>query len=278
MKIALLQVNVPAVPADVREMLSRMEPGSPEGPLCLACLPELFHTNYSSLPVVDAGLESSLMPALSECLRERPDLVLAGSLALERQGRRFNTLTIFHGNGVTPLYDKLHLFRPMKEDDFFVRGDHLGVLEVHDRGKIWRVGFAICYDLRFPEVFRLLAAAGCDLVVVVAQWPSVRINIWRALLQARAAENQLYLAGVNRCGDDNGEEFGGSSMILAPDGSILAEAEAQPRLLQAVLSKDEIGRSRRLFYSFLDRPAAAYQVTGNLPVNSLTIRHPHMSK
>jgi len=278
MRLALLQVRVPAVPADVREMLSRIEPGSPGGPLCLACLPELFHTNYSSLPFPDASGESSLVPALSECVRERPELLLAGSLASERQGRRSNTLTIFHRDGVTPLYDKLHLFRPMKEDAYFAPGDHLGVLEVHEGGEIWRVGFAICYDLRFPEVFRLLAAAGCDLVVVVAQWPAVRIKIWRALLQARAAENQVYLAGVNRCGDDNGEEFGGSSMILAPDGSVLAEAEEQPRLLQAVLSKDEISRSRRLFYSFRDRLESAYQVTSRLPVQSLTIRHPHMSK
>lgn len=278
MRLALLQVQVPADPAGIREFLAGVAPGRPGTPFCLACLPELFHTNYSSLRLRDAELAPAPVAEILDCTRDNPNLVLAGSMASERQGRRSNCLTIFHRDRALPLYDKLHLFGPMNESSFFSPGDHWGVLEIQGDAELWRVGFAICYDLRFPEVFRLLAAAGCDLVVVVAQWPSARVKIWRALLQVRAAENQFFLAGVNRCGYDDNEEFGGSSMILAPDGSILAEATDQPQLLQAELSRDEINRSRRLFYSYRDRLEGAYQLTSGLAVNRMTIRLPHKSK
>ena len=277
-RLALLQVLVPVDPSGIRDFITGINPTGPDAPFCLACLPELFHTNYSALSSHDMTFESHLLPVISELVRRHPDMVVAGSLAAERRGHMTNSLTIFQGDNALPLYDKLHLFRPMNEDKYISPGDHLGVLEIQSGRESWRVGFAICYDLRFPELFRLLALAGCDLVVVVAQWPAVRINIWKALLQARAAENQIYLAGVNRCGFDQEEKFGGCSMIIAPDGSVLAEAADEPQLLQAVLDKNEIGRSRRLFNSFQDRREGAYRLTSELPVQSVTVRHSHKSK
>lgn len=278
LRLALLQVLVPASPADIRECLAGTHPAGPEAPCCLACLPELFHTNYSSLPLHDQSFESSLLPAIGDFARRNPGTVIAGSLSAVRHGRRTNSLTMFHRDDVLPLYDKLHLFRPMREDAYFSPGDHLGILEMRCEEESWRVGFAICYDLRFPEMFRLLAGAGCELVVVVAQWPEVRIRVWKALLQARAAENQIYLAGVNRCGSDRDERFGGGSLIVAPDGSILAEAADEPQLLQSILDKAEIGRSRKAFYSFRERLEGAYRLTSGLPVNSVTVRPTHKSK
>jgi len=93
----------------------------------------------------------------------------------------------------------------------------------------------ICYDLRFPELFRASARRGAQLFAVIANWPLTRAQHWITLLQARAIENQAYVAGVNRCGRDPKLGYNGRSLIISPQGDILADAEDKECVISAEL-------------------------------------------
>jgi omega-amidase len=253
MKLVLLQRDVPIRPADIRQALQEIRAVEPATDPDLICLPEIFHSNYSSLDQTRLTFDSPQVQEISAVLRKNPATALAGSLAMEDSDGRSNILTVFHAGAAIPLYRKLHLFPPMREFELFRSGTHLGILDLEIPGETWRVGFAICYDLRFPELFRLLAVEGCGLIVVVAQWPARRIAAWRTLLQARAIENQIFMAGVNRCGADEDCTFGGNSLAVAPDGTILADLTDQPGILQVNLNPGRIEDSRNQFDSIRQR-------------------------
>jgi len=95
----------------------------------------------------------------------------------------------------------------------------------------------VCYDLRFPEVFRRAVRRGAELLVVIANWPHAREAHWLALLAARAIENQAYVVGVNRAGSDPHARYGGRSQIIGPRGEILAAAGADEQLLGAEIER-----------------------------------------
>ena len=112
---------------------------------------------------------------------------------------------------------------------------------------------SICYDLRFPELHRLAVAGGAQILSIGANWPRARIAHWRSLAIARAIENQSCVIAVNRVGSDPDHEYGGNSMIIGPDGGILAEAGDSATLLEADLDLDELLERRRSFPALVDR-------------------------
>src|SRR5262249_41576994 len=113
----------------------------------------------------------------------------------------------------------------------YVAGDQICLFQCHD----FTVAPFICYDLRFPEVFRPAAARGANLIVVIASWPSVRDDHWVTLLKARAIENLAYVVGVNRCGNDPKLYHSGRSMIYDPHGKALADAGSEEGWIEARL-------------------------------------------
>ena len=118
---------------------------------------------------------------------------------------------------------------------------------------------SICYDLRFPELFRRYAVAdGAKLMLICAEWPLVRVAHWRSLLVARAIENQCFVVATNSCGETGGAVFGGHSMIVDPWGQIVAEAGEDERLLTAEIDLDEADGVRRQIPVFADRRPDAY--------------------
>ena len=110
-----------------------------------------------------------------------------------------------------------------------------------------KIGLTICYDLRFPEIFRIASLQGADLLVVIANWPAVRINHWLTLLQARAIENQAYVVGVNRCGKDPNLEYPGRSAIFDPKGTCLVDAGGEETIVQAELNPETVREWRKSF-------------------------------
>lgn len=135
-------------------------------------------------------------------------------------------------------YNKQHLF--FIEQSKITSDNKLQIFKLGN----WRVAVTICFDLRFPELYRELTKKGANLIIVQAAWPIERISHWRILLQARAIENQLYIAAVNATG--NG--LGGSSIIINPKGEILAEADLNSELvLHAQISLDEQIEYRKKF-------------------------------
>ncbi len=164
----------------------------------------------------------------------------------EREGTRiYNTLAIFSPEGrLTGKYRKTLLFSPMpiQEDACFTPGSHLFTLPIGDM--VW--GFSICYDLRFPELYRLLALQGTEVLVNCAAWPAARASHWQTLTRARAIENQAYLIGANHAGRDDGGTFCGRSCIIAPSGEITGlGAKYEEQLVVSEVTKQEVDCARQ---------------------------------
>jgi omega-amidase len=222
----------------------------------LAILPELWYEglDYARAAELAAPLDAGAFAHMRRLARQAR-LHLAGS-AFERAGARlYNTLALFSPAGeLLAAYRKVHLFPPMGEERALSAGDALVSFDLP-----WgKVGLAICYDLRFPELFRRLALAGATLIVLPAQWPQARLVHWRVLLQARAIENQVFVAGCNRAGADGPTAFAGHSALCDPWGERLLEAGSQPALLTAALDLDAVGEARRRIPVWQNRRADLY--------------------
>jgi omega-amidase len=126
------------------------------------------------------------------------------------------------------------------------------VIDVASDDGTWRVAPAICYDLRFPELFRLAALAGAEVFMIGASWPSPRAAHRRALAIARAIENQAYVIACNRIGRDPNTDHAGDSFVVAPSGEVIAEAGDAENVLVATLDRAELLRWRDRFPALRD--------------------------
>jgi omega-amidase len=223
----------------------------------LLLLPELWATGYDldrrdeyAAPL-DAG-HFALMADLAQAHR----LYVAGTaLEANPDGQPYNTAALYGPDGARMgAYRKVHLWAPLGEVEHMTPGDALPAFDLP-----WgRVALAICYDLRFPELWRRYADAGAQLILIPAEWPSRRVEHWQLLLRARAVENQLFVAGCNRAGADTDGEFGGHSAVADPWAQVLVEAGPEPGLFVASLDLDDVARSRRLFPFLSDRRPEVY--------------------
>jgi predicted amidohydrolase len=223
----------------------------------LLLLPELWATGYD---LARAEQYASALDeghfALMAGLAQAHGLYVAGT-ALEANpgGRPFNSAAIYGPDGARiGAYHKIHLWAPLGEVEHMTPGDAFPTFDLP-----WgRVALAICYDLRFPELWRRFASAGAQLVLIPAEWPVRRIEHWQLLLRARAVENQFFVAGCNRAGGDRDGDFGGCSAAVDPWARVLVEGGSEPDLLVATLDLDEVERSRRLFPFLTDRRPEVY--------------------
>jgi len=183
-------------------------------------LPELWATGfaYAQLPEL-AEQTPDLLESLKK-LAAAHEIIIAGSLPEKNSTKYYNTLFFTGPTGLLGVYRKQKLFSPMEEDNFFSPGDEIASVTT----SLGMVAGLVCYDLRFPELLRQQTAFGADLLAISAQWPAARIDHWRILVQARAIENQMYVIAANRCGITGDTLFGGHSMIVGPNGTILCEA------------------------------------------------------
>lgn len=229
----------------------------------LLLLPELWATGYDldrtheyATPL-DSG-HFALMAGLAQAHQ----LYVAGTaLETNPDGRPFNTAALYGPDGdCVGAYHKVHLWAPLGEVEHMTPGDALRAFDLP-----WgRVAMAVCYDLRFPELWRCLADAGAQLILIPAEWPARRVDHWRLLLRARAVENQLFVAGCNRTGTDAVEEFGGHSAVVDPWARVLIEAGSEAGLLVTTVEINEVTRARRMFPFLADRRPEVYsqQKTG----------------
>jgi predicted amidohydrolase len=164
-------------------------------------------------------------------------------------GRGQNCASILTPQGDTVgTYVKVHLFTIGHENDNYTSGEHLLVTRCD---KLTTCPLT-CYDLRFPELWRLGAVAGAELFTIGACWPSVRQVHFRTLLIARAIECQAFVIGANRTGSDPGIPYAGGSMIISPRGQVLAEAGDEPTVLKALLDPPECRAWRKQFPALND--------------------------
>ena len=229
---------------------------SPEPPDVIT-LPELWSTGYAldraaALASPGGEREAVFLGGLAKNFH----VAFAGGSVLALEGGHvFNRAQVIGKDGsLTAWYDKIHLFRPM--------GEHLW-LEPGAQRTLFTLGgmrcaCVICYDIRFPELVRRLALEGAEILFVSAEWPSPRIAQWEILLRARAVENQMFVVACNRCGTSGAESFGGDSLIIAPDGTVLARGGNREEALSARIDTAQATSLRRAFPVLDDRVPKAY--------------------
>jgi len=230
--------------------VERLLAASPPSPGDLVVLPEMFATGFSrSLEVTRQGSPAESEEYLSALARRLDCMVVGGSVGSGSDGRGRNEAVTFDRDGtLLARFAKLH---PVS-----YAGEHL----VHQPGKEvipFRLGeftaaTFVCYDLRFPEPFREAVRRGASLLIVIANWPEIRIQHWTTLLQARAIENQAYVIGVNRVGADPDWNYPGQSVVFDSWGRILAKAGDQECVLQAEIDPKAVSEWRRDFPALRD--------------------------
>jgi omega-amidase len=148
---------------------------------------------------------------------------IVGSISVKDNGNYYNRLYWVKPDGTYEWYDKRHLFRMGNEDQHYTAGNKKLVVEY----KGWKICPLVCYDLRFPVWSRNKKENTYDVLIYVANWPEVRSYPWKQLLIARAIENQAYVVGVNRIGEDgNGIAHSGDTSMLNPRGEIISKTQA----------------------------------------------------
>jgi len=222
----------------------------------LIVFPELWSTGYDleNWPKHASPLGEGMFADVSALAAEF-NIGIAGSLLEAREGKCYNTLTLFNPDGTQQaVYRKLHLFRLMEEEKWLAPGEEAVTTEAG-----WgKTGLAICYDLRFTELFRKYALAGSKLALIPAEWPGRRIAHWQTLLRARAIENQMFVVAVNRVGESKGEVFGGRSAVIDPWGETIVEGGAEPQLLHAEIDLALVDEVRKRIPVFADRREDIY--------------------
>lgn len=220
-------------------------------------LPELWSTAYD---LKNAGahatpLDKGIFEQVGEISAENNIHIMGSCLSLIGDGKYGNTMTWHTPEGkCVGVYTKMHLFRLMDEHQYLTAGDAPTIIDT----KWGRVGLAICYDLRFPELFRWYALKGIHAVVVPAEWPHPRLNHWRTLLRARAIENQMFVIACNRVGTKGKTAFCGHSAIIDPWGEIIVEAGETETLLTASINLDNVASFRQDIPVFADRRGDIY--------------------
>ncbi|HXX93798.1 MAG TPA: carbon-nitrogen family hydrolase, partial [Planctomycetota bacterium] len=227
--------------ARVRSLVERS--GVPRGSLLV--LPEMFSTGFSMR--AEAIAEPAGGPTeqfLASLAREFGLAVVGGVVTLGPDGRgRNQALAIGPDGRALGRYSKIHPFSFGEETRHYTGGSEIVLF---DHGG-FKVAPFVCYDLRFPEVFRAAVVRGAELYVVIANWPEPREAHWRALLQARAIENQAYVVGVNRTGRDPKLAYGGRSQVIGPKGEILADLGSREGVTVIEIDRAPLEEWRRVF-------------------------------
>nr|WP_320114494.1 carbon-nitrogen family hydrolase [uncultured Desulfuromonas sp.] len=224
----------------------------------LAVLPEMWSTGYDYRRLAQLAEETPRVLIALQSLSLELKLVIVGSLPEKQGSSLYNTLYVIDQGKQVGHYRKLHLFSSMGEDRFLAAGDHSVVVPT----SAGRLGLAICYDLRFPELFRKLALEGAEILCIPAEWPKPRQEHWRTLLRARAIENQLFVVATNCCGIQGKLDFFGMSMLISARGEVLQEAGETDTELVATFSHEEMVKYRSQIPCFKDRRPEVY---GKLP-------------
>jgi predicted amidohydrolase len=220
----------------------------------LAVLPEMWSAGYDYKRLARHAAETPRVVEVVCRLAAEYDMVVVGSLPEEADGKIFNTAYVVDRGELCSSYRKLHMFSTMGEDRFLSPGDRTLVVTT----SLGRLGIAICYDLRFPELFRKMALEGAEIICLPAEWPKPRQEHWRTLLRARAMENQLFVVATNCCGRQGKLDFFGMSLLLAPRGEVLSEGGEVDAELVAIFDFKEMVDYREQIRCFHDRRPEIY--------------------
>lgn len=262
MKHAIYQMDiVPGNPEKNRQRVKTwaektVESTNPD----ILVLPEMWTTAYT-LPELESLADvdgEPTTPFLQELAKELNVHIVGGSFANQKNGEIYNSSVVVDRNGeIVHRYDKIHLV-PMLDEPKYLAGGKEKVTVFELDGV--KMGLIICYDLRFPELARSLALQGAQILYVVAEWPTPRLEHWKALQTARAIENQFFVVSCNRVGSYNGEDFPGTSMVIDPWGKPLEIAgETEEETIVSTVSLDIVPKVRKDVPIFSSRVPELYE-------------------
>lgn len=223
--------------------------------------PELWDVGFALDKAKEfaSSLSSGLFAQVA-ALSKTTGIHITGSMMEKRGLGVANSAPMFSpGRGILGAYRKIHLFNMMRESQYLTPGE-----SPFDIDLPWgHTGFAICYDLRFPELFRRYAVNGAKMVIMPCQWPDPRREHYRTLLRARAIENGIFIVAVNRVGMDEFEEgeettFFGHSSIINPWGEVVVELGNQETVVTTQIDLDEVERAQQLLPVLRDRRPEVY--------------------
>ncbi|MEN9686274.1 MAG: hypothetical protein RLZZ28_2060 [Bacteroidota bacterium] len=209
-------------------------------------LPEMFSTGFSMQPAKLAETMEGTTVGWMKKIAAAKKIILTGSVIIKENENFFNRLVWVQPDGRLGYYDKRHLFAFAGEDRFYTAGHKRLIAQV----KGWKINLQVCYDLRFPVWVRQQTQERpeYDVLLYVANWPERRVQAWKTLLQARAIENQCYVIGVNRVGDDGNKVYhSGESMVIDPLGNILYQKAKEEDVYSIVLEKEPLEEIRNKF-------------------------------
>lgn len=207
-------------------------------------LPEMFTTGFTmNAEMLAEKMDGETVQWMKKIAAEKK-IILTGSIIIEERGKYFNRLIWMLPNGEFGIYDKRHLFAFADEHNHYSAGNKKLIASV----KGWKINLQICYDLRFPVWARQPAGEPenkYDLLINVANWPEKRSVAWKTLLQARAIENQCFVAAVNRVGEDaNKITYAGDSSIIDPLGEVIYQKTKDEDIFTFILHKEKITETR----------------------------------
>jgi len=225
------------------KVLSLLDKAKPQA-CALVVLPEMFATGFSMNVAAIHDEARQTQDFLSRTAVERGIYLMGGVVMKDKNGKGRNEAVVYSPEGrEVARYCKLQPFTLGGESEHYVAGERICLFE--------REGFTvapfICYDLRFPELFRAASARGANLMIVIASWPAVRDDHWVTLLKARAIENLAYVIGVNRCGQDPKHYHSGRSCVYDPHGRAIADAGSEEGWIEARLELQPLLDWRRNF-------------------------------
>lgn len=225
----------------------------------LLVLPELWSTGYDleNAARYAAPIDQGIFTEVATLAEKFHLYILGSNLSLLGPGKFGNTAVLFGPQGdVLATYTKIHLFRLMAEHQFLWPGESPTLVDTP-----WgKAGLTICYDLRFPELFRAYALRGAKMIFLPAEWPRPRLEHWRVLLRARAIENQMYIIACNRVGSSKGNAFFGHSAIIDPWGETVIEAGEDETLVTAGIEVELVDQIRSKIPVFQDRRPSVYEI------------------
>lgn len=212
----------------------------------IVALPEMFSTGFSMNPSALAETMDGPTVNWMKKIAAEKKIILTGSVIIQENDQYYNRLLWVLPNGTIGHYDKRHRFAFAGEDQHYSNGHKRLIAQV----KGWKINLQICYDLRFPVWARQQSDGEpeYDILLYVANWPERRNHAWKTLLTARAIENQSYVIGVNRVGEDgNGIYHSGNSMVIDPLGEVLYHKEHDEDIYTIQLEKDTLTAIRTKF-------------------------------
>jgi predicted amidohydrolase len=232
-------------------------------------LPEMFSTGFSMKPEQLAETVDGETVAWMKRMAAEKRIILTGSVIIEEEGRYYNRSFWMLPNGQYGYYNKRHLFAFAVEDKHYTAGTERFIASANG----FKINLMVCYDLRFPVWARQQTSLQhpdseaetpapeleYDVLIYVANWPERRNTAWKTLLQARAIENQCYVIGVNRVGNDGNDiPHSGDSMVVSPLGEVLYHKAHEEDIFTITLQKEELDEVRRKFQFWRD--ADSFQI------------------